>query len=397
MAISIQQARQQILAEVSVLPKQQLSINDAVGRAVLHDLQAHNQLPSFDNSAMDGFAFSYKDCETSQTLPISGFIPAGRSTELKLTPGTMCKIMTGAPVPQGADTVIPIENCEFDDQQVTIIKPVDMGANIRKTGEDVTYGQQVITAGTQLTPGMVNLLAALQITHVPVTRQPRVAILATGDELQEAGEPLLPGGIVNSNSPGLAAALKEINAIPILLGIAQDNKESLRERIRDGLTADVLVTSAGVSAGDRDLVREVLVEKGYNETFWKVNIRPGKPSAFGLCNNVPVFALPGNPVATMMLFEILVRPALLKMMGHKDIYRPTFRARLTTPLKKKPGRVQVVSLAISHNDKGELSAASAGAQNTGTLSTLAAAQGYTILPEEKDVFESGELIDVCLF
>ncbi len=396
MAISLQQAREQVLAHVSALPKQLLALNEAVGRAVIEDLHAQHQLPSFDNSAMDGFAFAFKDTEETKTLPIRGFIPAGSSTDIRLTPGTMCKIMTGAPVPHGADTIIPIENCAYDEQEVTIIKPVALGANIRHAGEDVGYGQTLVTAGTKLTPGLINLLAALQFTHVPVTRQLRVAILATGDELQEIGEPLLPGGVVNSNSPGLAAALKEINAIPILLGIAQDNKERLRERISDGLHFDVLITSAGVSAGDRDLVREILEEKGYREVFWKVDLRPGKPTAFGLCNKVPVFALPGNPVATMTLFELLARPALLKMMGHKDIYRPTYRAKLTEPLKKKTGINQVVRLSITHNEQGELCAASAGDQNTGALSTLAAANGYAILPAGKDSFASDEVIDVQL-
>ena len=394
MAISIQQARHQVLDNVPVLPRQQLPLIDAAGRAVLTDLQAQHLLPSFNNSAMDGFAFSFKDIEKTTTLPANGFIPAGSSTDVKLTPGTMCKIMTGAPLPQGADTIIPFENCDYNENQVTVVKPVASGANIRWAGEDVSYGQTLVPAGTRLTPAMINLLAALQFTHVPTTRQVRVAILATGDELQEAGEPLLPGGVINSNSPGLAAALKEINASPVLLGIAQDNKESLRSRIEDGLSADVLITTAGVSAGDRDLVREVLVEKGYHELFWKVDLRPGKPTAFGLCNGVPVFALPGNPVATMTLFEILVRPALLKMMGHKDIYRPSYQAKLLTPLKKKAGINQVFRLTVTHNEQGELCATSAGNQNTGSLSTLAAANAYTILPAEKDGADSGELITI---
>ena len=397
MAISLQDAHHHILDKVSPLPRQILPTVDAVGRAVIEDLHADHPLPSFDNSAMDGFAFAYADSANQSTLPVNGFIPAGHAVETRLTPGSMCKIMTGAPVPKGADTVIPVENCAYDEATVTIIKPVPQGANIRRTGEDVRPGQKVVSAGTRLTPGMINLLAALQITGVPVARQPRVAILATGDELQEAGEPLLPGGIVNSNSQGLAAALKEIHAVPIMLGIAQDNVTSLRKKIAEGLTADVLITSAGVSAGDRDLVRDVLLENGYNETFWKVNIRPGKPSAFGLCNQVPVFALPGNPVATMLLFEILVRPALLKMMGHTEIFKPTFRARLTAPLKKKPGLMQAVRLTVSRDEKGDLCTASAGDQNTGTLSTLAAADGYTILPEEKDYFAAGEVIDIRLF
>ena len=397
MPISIQQAHQLVLEHISVLPRQQLPLINATGRAALTDLQAPNQLPSFTNSAMDGFAFSFADIKKTQTLPLSGFIPAGSSTEVKLKPGTMCKIMTGAPIPQGADTVVPIENCQYGEHSVTIQKTVDLGANVRLTGEDVKYGQHIVAAGELLTPGMINLLAALQFTHVPTTRQPRVAILATGDELQEVGEPLLPGGVVNSNSPGLAIALKEINATPILLGIAQDNKESLREKISEGLNADMLITSAGVSAGDRDLVREVLSDFGYREKFWKVAIRPGKPVAFGLCNGIPVFALPGNPVATMTLFELLVRPALLKMMGHKHILRPDYQAKLHSPLKKKAGTSQVFRLQVTHNEAGELCATSAGNQNTGVLSTLAAANAYTVLEEDTETVTRGEYIKVKFF
>ena len=394
MSLSLEQAIQQVLSTVAPLPAQKDPLLDVVGRAVADDLIADHALPAFDNSAMDGFAFCYADISGTDTLRVSDYIPAGKMPGSELDPASACKIMTGAPLPKGADTVVPIENCREQDGRVTIIKAVKAGANVRHQGEDVLPGQKVMSAGTVLGPAQVNLLAALRMSTLPVHRRARVAILATGDELQELEEPYFNGGVVNSNTWGLAAALKEIHAIPLLLGIARDNKDSLKEKILQGLKADALITSAGVSAGDRDLVREVLVECGVKEQFWQIKVRPGKPTAFGLANQTPVFSLPGNPVATMLLFEVLVRPALLKMMGHKQLFRTALKARLTAPISKKSGQVQIIRLTLSINAHGELCATGAGDQRTGILSTLAATQGLTILPEDKDFFDCGEQIDV---
>jgi len=231
---------------------------------------------------------------------------------------------------------------------------------------------------------------------VRVHRRVRVAILSTGDELQEIDELHFEGGIVNSNSWALAAAVREIGGVPLMLGIARDNLESLREKLNDGLQADVLITSAGVSAGDRDLVREVLEELGVIQQFWKINIKPGHPTAFGLKEKTPVFSLPGNPVSTMITFEEFVRPALLKMMGHRTLFKPLFKARLQQPINKKTGRLQLMRVAIEFADTGELLVGSSGDQNTGILRTMVAAHGIALLEADRERYEAGELVDVHL-
>jgi molybdopterin molybdotransferase len=230
---------------------------------------------------------------------------------------------------------------------------------------------------------------------VPVYRKPRVAVLSTGDELAELGEPLDHGKIVNSNSHALAAAIAEAGGEPILLGIARDEREDLRTKLTAGLAADALVTSAGVSAGDRDLVREVLAELGIEEVFWKVLIKPGGPTAFGLAGTTPVFSLPGNPVSSLITFEVFVRPALRKMGGSSRPVKPPVRAALAEPVKKKPGKTQFLRVMIDSGEEGYV-ARTAGDQNTGILRTLVLADGIAVLPLERTTFTAGEKVDVLL-
>nr|MDA3902845.1 molybdopterin molybdotransferase MoeA [Desulfuromusa sp.] len=342
MPISFYEARQQILDTVPSLAIEKVPLLNAAGRAIAEDIIAHQSLPPFDNSAMDGYAVRTADCLPGTTLPIAGYLPAGENSFNTVKPGTVVKIMTGAPVPQEADAVIPLEDCKEDQDKITILHTVKKGDHIRWAGEDIRPGDRVIPAGTLLRSAEISLLASFRLATVPVHRRVRVAILATGDELQEIDELYFDGGIVNSNSWALAAAVQEIAAVPVMLGIARDNLPNLREKIKEGLQADVLITSAGVSSGDRDLVREVLAEFGVKEVFWKLNIKPGHPTAFGMYNNTPVFSLPGNPVSTLLTFEEFVRPALLKMMGHRTVLKTLHRATLTEPIKKKAGRLQIL-------------------------------------------------------
>ncbi|MCK5826686.1 MAG: molybdopterin molybdotransferase MoeA [Desulfuromusa sp.] len=397
MPISFYEARQQILDAVPVLATEKASLLDASGRVIATDIVAEYSLPAFDNSAMDGYAVRVADCNIGRVLPVIGYLPAGETSSAPVKPGTVTRIMTGAPIPPGADAVIPLENCQEGQDQITIQQTVKKGDHIRWCGEDIRPGDQVISRGTPLRPAEISLLASFRRATVPVHLRTRVAILATGDELQEVDEPHFSGGIVNSNSPSLAAAVREIGAVPIILGIARDNLPSLREKIKQGLQADVLITSAGVSSGDRDLVREVLEEFGMEELFWKIKIKPGHPTAFGMHNNTPVFSLPGNPVSTLLTFEEFVRPALLKMMGHHSVLRTLYRATLSEPLKKKPGRLQILRVALQINQDGELIVSSAGDQNTGILRTLVDAQGIALLAAERDFFAAGEKIEVHLF
>ncbi|MDT8419418.1 MAG: molybdopterin molybdotransferase MoeA [Desulfuromonadales bacterium] len=396
MDLSFYQAREQILASVDPLGAEDSPLLDAVGRAVAEDIVAPLPLPAFDNSAMDGYALRAADCFPGAVLPLAGYLPAGGALNCRVEPGTAVKIMTGAPIPPGADAVVPFEETREAPQQVTILGPVKAGDHIRWQGEDIGPGDLIIGAGTVLRPAEISLLASMDLPTVRVGRRVRVAILSTGDELRELGEQGAAGTIVNSNSWALAAAVRELGAAPVVLGIARDTKDDLYEKMKRGLEADVLITSAGVSAGDRDYVREVLDDLGVEQHFWKVNIKPGKPTAFGLKGTVPVFSLPGNPVSAMMTFEEFVRPALLKMMGHRTVLKPLFKAKLQEPIRKKSGRLQLMRVAVEFDAQGEMKICSSGDQNTGILRTLINAQGVALLAAEKDYFAAGEEVELHL-
>ena len=395
--LSFIQARQQILDDVRPLPIERVPLLEATGRAVAEDVVAKRPLPPFDNSAMDGYAVKAADCAAGRTLAVTGYLPAGSSSDCRVETSTAVKIMTGAPIPPGADAVVPFEETEEAPDRVRILGPVQPGDHIRCQGEDIRPGDRVVAAGTVLRPAEISLLASLCMATVPVHRRVRVAILAIGDELQELDESPVRAGVVNSNSWALAAAVRAIGGEPVLLGIARDNHEDLRRLLRQGLQADALITSAAVSAGDRDLVREALEELGVEQRFWKINLKPGKPTAFGLQGTVPVFSLPGNPVSTMLTFEELVRPALLKMMGHSCVLKPSFLARLKEPVVKKAGRMEMMRVAITLNDAGEMLIVSAGDQNTGILRTMVDAQGIALLREDRERYASGEQVEVHLF
>ncbi|WP_432821503.1 molybdopterin molybdotransferase MoeA [Trichloromonas sp.] len=395
MSKSFEDARTLILAQVRPLAVERVDLLDAVGRAIAEPLDAGLDMPRFDNSAMDGYAVRAEDCQPGTVLPVIGYIPAGGRAEPALRPGCAVKIMTGAPLPPGADAVVPFEETDSGDAAVTIHGKVKAQDHIRFRGEDITAGQRVMEAGTTLRPAEISLLASFGCARVAVYGRPKVAILSTGDELVELGQPLTDETIINSNSWSLAAAVKEAGAEPVMLGIARDNLESLREKLTAGLTCDALITSAGVSAGDRDLVREVLEELGVQQLFWKIDIKPGRPTAFGMKGAVPVFSLPGNPVSSMITFEEFARPALLKMMGHRQVLKPLIKATLKQPVKKKPGRTHFMRVTV-FAENGELVVASSGDQNTGILRTMLRANAIAILSAERERYEAGEEIQIHL-
>ncbi len=390
--LSFFDARQQILDAVTAVETEQIGLLDSVGRAIVRDIRADQSLPSFDNSAMDGYAVRACECSNGKCLPLDGYLPAGGKADNELQIGTAVKIMTGAPVPVGADAVVPFEQTEEKDGQVKVYGQVNKGDHIRWRGEDFKPGDLLLAAGSVVRPAEVSLLASFGITEVSACRPLRVAILSTGDELQEPGEERIEGRITDSNSWALAAAIRETGAEPQMLGIARDDRDSLREKLKIGLDADVLVTSAGVSAGDRDYVREILDELGVEQQFWKVGIKPGKPTAFALRGTTPVFSLPGNPVSTMITFEEFVRPALLKMMGHREVFKPMLNARLLKSVKKKPGRLQLLRVVVGTTAEGEMTVASAGDQNTGILRTLSISQGIAYLAADEGNFSEGDVV-----
>lgn len=396
--VSFEEARSIILSSVAVCGVERVQLQDAVGRVLAADLSAPWDMPLWDNSAMDGYAVRSADCsEIPCRLTVTGFLPAGaRADGVAVEAGCAVRIMTGAPLPAGCDAVVPVEETDNGQQLVTLNETVLKGQHVRVRGEDVPAGVTFVRAGTLIRPPETNMLATFGVALVPVFRRPIVAILSTGDELVELGRTPEPGEIVNSNTLSLAAAVQEAGAIPRIIGIARDNLESHREMLREGLKADVLITSAGVSAGDCDFVRDVLEELGARQLFWKVGVKPGGPTAFALYDARPVFSLPGNPVSTMITFEEFVRPALLKMLGQSRVLRPLFKAVLCENLNKKPGKVQIVRIRLDRRD-GRWLASSAGNQQTAILRTMVDAVALAVLPADSSGCAAGEEVDVHFY
>ncbi len=391
--LRFEEARHQILHNTSALDAERVSLLEAGNRVIAQDVHAPWDLPRWDNSAMDGFAVRFADVRPGEPLPIAGYLPAGAAPGETLRTGTALRIMTGAPMPDGADTVVPLEETQEREGRVRFTGMLRPGSHVRRRAEDLCAGTLFIPAGTPLRPAEIGMLASFGKVFVPVFRRARVAILSTGDELIEPGEPMAEGQIVNSNALALATALRELGAEPLLLGIARDNRDSHLRLLRQGLAADALITSAGVSSGDRDLVRETLEELGTESIFWKVDIKPGRPTAFYRSGDKPVFCLPGNPVATLITFEELVKPAILKMMGHRRMVEPFLKGTLLEDVKKRGGRGQFLRVRLENRD-GRLLVSTCGDQHTGILRTLVQADGLVYLPPESENPAAGSQVDV---
>lgn len=389
-----EEARRLVLESVVTLGSEMVPILESLGRVIAQDVAAPWDMPLCDNSAMDGYAVRCVDCaEPGARLRITGFIPAGSKTLPPVEPGCAVKIMTGAPIPSGCDTVVPFEDAEPCGLEVRIRKSISSHQHIRFAGGDVRCGEVVISRGTVLRPAEISMLLSCGKSLVSLHRRPTVAILSTGDELIEAGEPIAPGKVIDSNSVSLAAAARQCGATPVLVGTARDTRASHVEKMTEGLRADVFVTSAGVSAGERDLVRKVLAELGVREVFSQVDMRPGAPTCFGIKDRTAVFSLPGNPVASLIAFEELVRPALLKMMGHRRVLKRPIHAILQGKVSKKPGKLRFLRVRLEMVE-GKCLAYSAGDQNTGVLKTLLMADGLAILPAERTSFSPGDEVQV---
>lgn len=347
--LTVSQASSRVRAAMHALPAELVHIDDAWGRVLAGDITADRSLPPWDNSAMDGFAVRAAD--VPGTLPVTGTVAAGHAPGVTLAPGTALRIMTGAPMPAGADSVVIREDVREDagdhGAQVYFAEAASPGQNVRRAGDDVRAGEVVLRAGTRPGPGEIGLLAALGHVTVRVCRRPRVAILSTGDELVSVDLVPGPGQIVSSNAHALAAQVREAGGLPVHAGIAPDEPRALVRMIRAGLDADVLLTSGGVSVGDFDFVKAAFAEAGVTMDFWKVAMKPGKPLAFGVTEQgTPVFGLPGNPVSSMMVFELLVRPALLTMQGAAVVDRPRVDVVLDAAYGKRPGRAHYPRAAL---------------------------------------------------
>jgi molybdopterin molybdotransferase len=416
--LSVEDALSRILSFFEPLEPVQVPIAEALGMVLTGDVTSDLNVPPLDNSAMDGYAVRAGDVAgasegTPCTLRIVGTIAAGQLPSDSVTAGTAIRIMTGAPIPPGADSVVPFEETDEVERrsegrplhEVSVNMPAALGAHIRTAGRDITQGQTVLKAGTVMRPPQIGLLASLGHSNALVHRRPVVAILATGDELTQPGEALPEGRIYDSNSPGLTAAVLESGGVPKPIGFARDDLDSVNAKLDEGLDADLLITSAGVSKGDFDMVKDVLSERGEMQ-FWSVRMRPGKPLAFGLLSasgsrgkpksgSVPHLGLPGNPVSALVAFEQFGRPAIAKMLGRGPVPRPTVRAVLSDPIRNADGRRVFARTVVTRRD-GKYHASLTGDQSSNLLTSMAGANGLAICPEDVPGMEVGEEVEVLM-
>jgi molybdopterin molybdotransferase len=398
--IALEEALHRILDAIHPLGLEKINILDALGRVIGEDIVASRNLPPKNNSAMDGYAIRWSDTrgasrEKPAILEVIEDIPAGSIPHKTVSNEQAARIMTGAPIPEGADAVMRMEDTEKDGGRVRIFAEAAESQDIRRAGEDVMQGEKVIARGDILRPAEIGMLAALGRSFIPVYQKPLVAVLATGDELVDVDESPTPWQIISSNSYAIAAQILDCGALPLQIGIAKDTREDLTAKLASALRADLIISSGGVSVGDYDLVKDIMKEVGNRMQFWQVAMRPGKPLAFGALNDVPLFGLPGNPVSSMVSFEQFVRPSILKMMGHRNLYRRTVKAELRDAISKKKGVRHFIRARISFED-GRYFAVTTGAQGSGILKSMVQANGLIVLPEEKTSVRVGETVTVQL-
>ncbi len=380
-------AQRLILERVQALPVERVPLEAATGRVLAEAAGAVVDLPPFASSAMDGFALRAAD--TPGTLPVAARIAAGRPAERELQAGEAMAIATGGVVPEGADAVIPLEYVVEHDNNIEIAEPVARGANVRPRGGDVRAGEPVVEAGTRLGPAQLGALAAAGIAEVPCRAQPRAAVLATGTELRRPGEPLGPGEIYEANGLILASQLASAGALVERLAAVADDEDAHREALARGLEHDVLVTSGGVSVGPHDLVRRIEAELGVDEVFWRVAVKPGKPVSFGVRGSTLVFGLPGNPVSSLVGFELFVRPAVLALQGHGDPMPRFEPGRLGADVKRNPHRDELVRARSRASDDGTLVLDPLGGQESHMIARAAGADALVLLPRGKGRLAAG--------
>jgi molybdopterin molybdotransferase len=399
--LPVAEAKRRIAAHMPVISEtQSLPLTEALGRIVAEDVVAPLDVPGHTNSAVDGYALRGVDLPQSGEgrLDVVGAVLAGDAYEGVVDRGTAVRIMTGAELPRGADTVIMLEQALLDGNAVIIGTGHRRGQNVRQAGEDLRRGDIAVKAGTRIMPAELGVLASFGHDRVTVIRRPRVAYFSTGDELRSPGEPRDPGAVFDSNRYTLFGMLTRIGTDVIDLGVVTDDREALRRAVQEAAhRADAIVTSGGVSAGDADYVKETLEELG-RVGFWKIAIRPGRPLAFGLIESAAFFGLPGNPVAVMVTFYQFVKPALCQMMGERD-WRPTpeLSATCVSKLRKKKGRVEYYRAVLQRNENGELVVRSTGKTGSGLLHTMSDANCFIVLDEEDESLEPGAQVKVQPF
>jgi molybdopterin molybdotransferase len=395
--LTVTAAQQCVLESIKLLGAESVGLEQSLGRVLAEDIRANRDQPPYDVSAMDGFALRSADVANAPaTLQVIEDIKAGDMPTRTVQAGQCARIMTGAPVPQGADAVIRVEDTQaLSDSLVQITATVKPNNDIRPRGESMRNGEVVLACGTEITPGAVGMLAMVKRASVEVYRQPRVAILSTGDELEGLHDPFDANKIPDANSYALMAQVQALGIQPVLLGIARDDPDELRRYLQDGLKYDALLVSGGTSVGVHDYVRPTLEGLGVQMKFWRVEMKPGHPMAFGTITATLVFGLPGNPVSSMVCFEEFVVPALRCMTGHSRVHRRTITARLTHDVKHKHSRTEFVRVMLSR-EEGGYAATSTGAQGSGILASMSKAEGLMIVPAQSKGMAAGDRVTVQL-
>jgi len=402
--ISVEQALEKILNYVPVLGGEERPILDCLGQVLAEEITSNINIPPLDNTAMDGYAVRSIDTrgaspQSPQLLRVIETLAAGSISKSELKPGTAIRIMTGAPIPKGADSIVRFEDTDEQQREGTtteigILCEVGPGADIRRVGEDITRGSIVLRQGTVIRPSEIGILASLGRSTVKVIRRPVVAILATGNELVEIDQPLPPDKIFNSNSYSVAALVARYGGVPNILGIALDSDDSLLTKLHSARNSDMLITTGGVSMGDYDVVKDILAREG-EIAFWQVRMKPGKPLAFGRINGIPHLGLPGNPVSSMVTFELFARPAILKMMGKKNLAKPTIQAIIENPVVNSDGR-RIFARAVVEKRGGQHFARLTGPQGSGILTSMSLANGLVIVSEDKAGVQAGDTVQVMM-
>jgi molybdopterin molybdotransferase len=398
--LTLEEARDHVLGSVQRLEVIETPLLDALGHNLAEDAVARDDIPPFDNSAMDGYAVRAGDiagagAESPVELAVLGDLPAGYAATAPVERGQALRIMTGAPLPAGADTVVPVESTRAEADRVLIMEGLPGGSHVRKAGEDVKAGETVIASGSAIGPAEMGMLASLGYARMRCFRPAVAGIISTGDELVGVEEKLSPGKIRDSNSYTIHGMVRDAGAKPLRIGVVGDDAELLESAIMENIDrVDLFITSGGVSVGDYDMVKDVLAKLG-EMNFWKVAMRPGKPQAFGHIGGKPLFGLPGNPVSVMVSFEQFVRPALLKMMGRENIFRPEVTAVLDSPIGRKAGRTEFIRV-IAEWREGCYHARATGPQGSGILKSMVLGNALAVLPGNVGRMEPGSEVTLQL-
>ncbi len=385
--ISIREALDAMMARFDALPAERVPLDRALGRVLARPLVAREDVPGFDNSAMDGYALRARDLEGASaeapvSLPLAGESRAGGEAPRALEPGSAARIFTGAPLPEGADAVVMQEDVERSGGAILFRAAAPPGKHVRRRAEVLAAGGPLLEVGARIGVGEIGLLASQGYAHVPVHRRPRVALLSTGDELREIGEPPRAGSLIDSNAHALAAAVREAGGLPVMLPRAPDDRAELARAVAEGIaSADVFVSCGGVSVGEYDLLHEVFAELGVAEVFWRVRIKPGKPLRFGVAGRVPVVGLPGNPVSALLTFEVFVRPALRRMAGDRAPHRRVIDVELARSMRAPERRTELARVRLEHRAGAPPLAHPHRDQGSGALTSLVGLDALLLLEE----------------